>query len=149
MIRLLAILAVLLPAVVLAQPASTTMSVRDGNGNMQRLRADQNNDGSLATHLVPEVIRFTPLGCAPWQAVTTSSSVLLSSFPGGIPTGTTLVDIVPSVSVILRDDGSPPTSSGPGIPIAAGAMYPYSGNLTAAQFIAQSLSGTIAVCFFR
>lgn len=92
---------------------------------------------------------YTPLGCLPWQAITTGSAVALSAFSGGIPAGATLVDIVPSVAVVLRDDGSAPTTAGPGIPIQPNTIYPYSGTLTAAQFIAQTTSGTIAACFYK
>jgi|GEM_PF-4716286 len=92
---------------------------------------------------------YTPLGCRPWQAITTGAAVLLSAFSGGIPAGATLVDIVPSVTVVMRDDGSAPTTVGPGIPIQTNTIYPYSGSLSAVQFIAQTTSGTISTCFYR
>lgn len=92
---------------------------------------------------------FTPLGCRAWQAITTASPVLLSAVSGGIPAGATLVDIVPSVTVVMRDDGSAPTTAGPGIPIQTNTIYPYSGTLSAVQFIAQTTSGTISACFYR
>jgi hypothetical protein len=93
---------------------------------------------------------YTPLGCRAWLAVTTGSAVLLSSVAGGIPAGATLVDIAPSVTVVMRDDGSAPGVAGPGIPLAAGSVfYPYSGNLATVQFIAQTTTGTIATCFYK
>lgn len=90
---------------------------------------------------------YTPLGCTAWQAVTTGSAVALSAAP--IPAGATLVDIVPSTTIVLRDDGSAPTSAGPGIPIQANTIYPYSGTIGAVQFIAQSASGTVSACFYK
>jgi hypothetical protein len=92
---------------------------------------------------------YTPLGCPPWLNVNTGSAVLLSSVAGGIPAGATLVDIVPSVAVVMRDDGSAPGVAGPGIPVQALTIYPYSANLAALQFIAQTASGTIATCFYK
>lgn len=92
---------------------------------------------------------FTPLGCSAWQAVTTGGAVALSAVAGGIPAGATLVDIVPSVTVVMRDDGGAPTTAGPGIPIQTNTIYPYSGTLSAVQFIAQTTSGTISACFYR
>lgn len=92
---------------------------------------------------------FIPLGCTTWQAVTNGASVLLSAVSGGIPAGATLVDIVPSVAVILRDDGSAPTPTGPGLPIQTNTIFPYSGTLSAVQFIAQTTSGTVSACFYR
>jgi hypothetical protein len=92
---------------------------------------------------------YTPLGCPAWQAVTTGAAVALSSVAGGIPAGATLVDIVPSVGVVMRDDGSAPGTTGPGMPIQASTIYPYSGTLAAVQFISQTASGTVATCFYR
>lgn len=93
---------------------------------------------------------FTPLGCDTWQAITSGAAVALSAFAGGgIPQGATLVDIAPSVAVVLRDDGSAPTTTGPGIVVQPNTIFPYSGKLSALQFIAQSASGTIQTCFYK
>jgi hypothetical protein len=93
---------------------------------------------------------FTPLGCPAWLAVTSGSAVLLSSVVGGIPIGATLVAIVPTVGIVLRDDGSAPTTAGPGVVIAAGMYFPSSVTpLSQLQFIAQTAAGTIATCFYR
>jgi hypothetical protein len=93
---------------------------------------------------------FTPLGCPPWQAVTTTAPVALSAFAGGIPTGATLAEITTSVAIVKRDDGGPPGTAGPGSMIAAGMVYPASVTpLSQLQFIAQTANGVIAVCFFR
>lgn len=104
---------------------------------------------SRAAVTVTTPATFQPLGCLPWQAITTASPVALSAFSGGIPANATLVDIVPSVTIVMRDDGSAPTTAGPGIPIQTNTIYPYSGTLSTVQFIAQSGSGTISVCFYR
>lgn len=92
---------------------------------------------------------YTPLGCTAWQTVTNGSAVALSAVVGGIPAGSTLVDLVPTVAIVFRDDGSAPTSTGPGIPIQTDTIYPYSGTLAAVQFIATSTSGSVAACFYK
>lgn len=127
------------------QPGGGNIQLYDGNG--AACVAVQGVTGGAP---VPTITgSYTPLGCRPWQAITTASPVLLSAFSGGIPAGATLVDIVPSVTVVMRDDGSAPTVAGPGIPIQTNTIYPYSGTLSAVQFIAQTTSGTISVCFYR
>lgn len=92
---------------------------------------------------------FTPMGCRAWLAVTTGSAVSLSAVAGGVPLGATLADIVASVGVVMRDDGSAPAAAGPGIPIQANTIYSYSGALSAVQFIAQTTAGTIQTCFYK
>ena len=93
---------------------------------------------------------FTPLGCANWLAVTSATPVLLSNVAGGIPAGATLVGIVPTVGVVMRDDGGVPTVAGPGNIIAAGMYFPSSVTpLSNIQFIAQTTSGFITTCFER
>jgi hypothetical protein len=93
---------------------------------------------------------FTPLGCPAWLAVTSGSAVSLSSVVGGIPAGATLVAIVPSVGIVLRDDGSAPTTAGPGVVIAAGMYFPSSITpLSNIQAIAQTASGFLTTCFYK
>jgi hypothetical protein len=93
---------------------------------------------------------WTPLGCPNWLPVTSGSAVLLSNVVGGIPTGATLVAIVPTVGIVLNDFGVAPTTTGPGVVIAAGMYFPSSVTpLSNIQIIAQSGSGFLATCFYR
>lgn len=94
---------------------------------------------------------YVPLGCPAWQAITTTSAIGFGAFAGGISAGATLVNFVPSVAIVLRDDGGAPTAAGPGVPIPAGSFQFYYANagLSGVQFIAQSASGTIAACFYK
>ena len=109
------------------------------------LAATLGGNGAATQSVSPYI--YTPLGCTAWQSVTTGSAILLSAVT--IPTGATVVDLVPTVAIVLRDDGSAPTATGPGILIQPYTIYPYSGKLSAAQFISQSSSGSVAACFYR
>ncbi|HTW34171.1 MAG TPA: hypothetical protein VMD53_06110 [Rhizomicrobium sp.] len=89
-------------------------------------------------------ITYTPLGCQ--QITSLSSAVGFSS----IPAGATLASIsVEGQTVRYRDDGTAPTAS-VGTPLPAGlTAWPYSGSLSAIQFIQVAPSATLDVCFYQ
>ena len=66
-----------------------------------------------------------------------------------VPPGATEIEIcVETQAIRYRDDGTAPTSS-VGIPIPVGTCFPYAGNLSAIQFIAQTAGATIDVAYYK
>ena len=100
----------------------------------------------------PNSVYATPLGYCQFTAQ--SSAQLLSAVT---PTSTTTCTpparatwaqiTVETAGVRWRDDGTAPTAS-IGMPIAAGGVFTYNGNMGAIQFIAQSGSPVVDISFY-
>lgn len=85
----------------------------------------------------------TPLGCQ--QITSLSSAAGFSS----VPAGATLASIaVENEPVRYRDDGTAPTSS-VGTLLPPGGPWPYTGSLSAIEFIQTAASATVDVCFYK
>jgi hypothetical protein len=66
-----------------------------------------------------------------------------------VPAGANQIEICVEIQAIrYRDDGTAPTSS-VGIPVPVGTCFPYAGNLSAIQFIAQTAGATIDVAYYK
>jgi hypothetical protein len=86
---------------------------------------------------------YTPLGC---QQITNLGSA--TGF-ASVPSGATLAVItVEGASVRYRDDGTSPTAS-VGLLLPIGGPWPYSGSLSAVQFIQTTTSAAIDVAFYK
>lgn len=83
-----------------------------------------------------------PLG---YQQITLSGATLLT-----VPVGAKLALISVSIAAVrFRDDGTAPTSAvGFPLPITTTTPFVYSGNLATAQFIAQTGSPVLDICYY-
>lgn len=91
----------------------------------------------------PTPYTYTPLGCQ--QITSLGSATGFSS----IPTGATLVSMtIEGQPVRMRDDGTAPTTA-IGLLLSVGGPWPYSGSLSALQFIQTAASATIDGCFYK
>lgn len=91
---------------------------------------------------------YTPLGCG--QLASFSTATLLSSVSGGIPAGATLASLSVELNAVrYRDDGTAPTA-GIGTPLSVATMaWPYTASLGSIQFIPETGSATVDVCFYK
>lgn len=86
---------------------------------------------------------YTPLGC--YQI---TSMVTAQNLPT-VPAGATLISLsVENAAVRLRDDGTAPTAS-IGLLLPIGGPWPYSGSLTAVQFIQVTGGAIIDYCSYK
>jgi hypothetical protein len=89
---------------------------------------------------------IAPLGYCQLSSV--SSSTLVSSCSGGIPTRTAwAVLCVETADIRWRDDGTAPTTS-VGMPVAAGQCFYYSGTFATLRVIAQTGSPKVNISFY-
>lgn len=103
----------------------------------------QGNASGVALPVAVGAYVWTPLGC--YQITSLGSAAGLPT----IPSGTKLVSIsVESQAVRMRDDGTAPTST-VGLLLPVGGPWPYSGTLTAIEFIQTAASATIDYCTYR
>jgi hypothetical protein len=91
---------------------------------------------------------YTALGCG--QLAAFSTATLLSAVSGGIPSGATQATLSVETNIVrYRDDGTAPTAS-VGTPLPTGGVpWPYSGPLSAIEFIPETGSATVDVCFYK
>lgn len=139
MIRLLATLLLCLPVAGVAQTTPSTMTVKDGQGSTQRLRVEQGSDGSLATHMVPEVT-LTPNASLVFPATVGNSSTPL--FTGGLAIHNLIVfnnSVSGSVWLWCNPAGGA-AAPGSGVVVApGGGSYYWAGGLTT---VPACISGT-------
>lgn len=92
-----------------------------------------------------DAIRFTPLGYQQITAGTLASATSLT-----VPAGANMAMIgADTAGVRFRDDGTAPTAS-VGVLIPAGvALFQYTGNLAALQFIAASGSPVLNISYYK
>lgn len=82
--------------------------------------------------------------CLGYQQITSLSSAASLT----VPAGATMAVIVPDTQgVRWRDDGVAPTAS-VGMPVAAGVMLNYDGDLKRIQFIQQTASAVLNVSYY-
>lgn len=92
--------------------------------------------------------QYTALGYC--QLTSLAVATGLATCSGGIPVGSTFVEICNgAVALAYRDDGTAPTA-GVGMPIAAGVCFQYAGfPLSAISVIQTAANGVLNVSFYK
>lgn len=88
--------------------------------------------------------------CAPLGYQQIGASTLAAATPLTVPAGGAgLAIIIPDTAAVRwRDDGVAPSAT-VGMPLAAGAVLEYTGDLLAIQFIAESGSPVLNVSYYK
>lgn len=83
------------------------------------------------------------------QLSSIDASTALSSCSGGVPAGANFAVMQPEAQAIrYRDDGTAPTSS-VGFPVAVGASFTRSGNLSNVRVISATSGAKLNVLFYK
>lgn len=106
--------------------------------------------GLYATAAAQTAIPGLPLTALGYcQIASIDASTALSACAGGVPTGANFAVIQPEAQAIrYRDDGTAPTTT-VGYPVAVGASFTRSGNLSNVRVISATSGAKLNVLFYR
>lgn len=143
--------ATMVAGILLNSGATGTLQISEGNlapisssSLVGTVMANQGTPNSAPNAWPTKTGSYVPLGCQVLPSMVSATGFT------SVPSGATLADIqVAGQNVNYRDDGTAPTAS-VGLTLYAGApFYPYSGSLSAIQFIQQAATATGQVCFYK
>ena len=125
---------------VLPYSIQSSTQTKVGDGSAGSLPMPVSVTGSVPAS---SIYVYTPLGCFQLTSLATATNLPTP------PAGAKLVNLtIESEGVRYRDDGTAPTAS-IGELLQPGGPWPYSGTLTAIQFIQVGASAVIDGCFYK